>query len=793
MDQVFTQQLEALWAITTGHPSICIAVLDGPVEISHRCFDGASLREIDVFQNESRSAGVSRQHGTQIASILFGQHGSTKVRGIAPKCRGLIIPIYESSELGPQCSQASLAEAIRAAIDHGAHIINVSGGQLWDKTNVEPALLEAITRAAQIGVPIVAAAGNDGCSGCEHVPAALPWVIPVGATDEKGDIHASTNRSETYSRRGLTAPGVGILCAAADGGTTTATGTSFATAIMSGGLGLLASLYARADQLTQIRNLPEIVLSTCDPSIPDGNNKSFFVGRLNIGSARESIVTSLHNKREKLAMSSVSESPVENLGDIANVDISSASKETVGASFQNDGIEPSGCGCGCTKESQYVYAVGQLDVDFLNESRKLSLYEHDDTDEIFQIGGLRLGRVTETIGGLFRYLLGVDIDALAAALDCEGATTNQQKHRNAGRGEKRDLLKCLSSEQLGALCDLLKTEAFNGHLYDAESIQWVLRQDNCPLYVLRPGGAFGREAYQQILIFFIEQVFSTLTQFQCEFIRPNCVESFYPCNGGTQEDFLECLDLNCGCDDDGESDADSSTAEAKHADHPKQESKPRSKRPKGDPSEEEPDPSVSDDAFALLGEGLSCASHVAIAGEIVGKTRLYTGETVPVVAPVLRGCANWNSKKLIPDPEDGGTVGSDLIRAAKIRILTAFYEHVRNPGLTDCDRAKNYWTTQVFDAFSNIIDNKFFLALFGIDQTLTPDWQLEALKIAPAELSCQPASCNPLGARTMDVELSFYKFDNNFGGDVVLSQPIDVADVVPTIRGKQRVFQRRRR
>ena len=41
----------------------------------------------------------SMPDGTHVTSIIFGQHGS-EVRGIAPACRGLIIPIFRYSEEG---------------------------------------------------------------------------------------------------------------------------------------------------------------------------------------------------------------------------------------------------------------------------------------------------------------------------------------------------------------------------------------------------------------------------------------------------------------------------------------------------------------------------------------------------------------------------------------------------------------------------------------------------------------------------------------------------------------------
>jgi hypothetical protein len=522
------------------------------------------------------------------------------------------------------------------------------------------------------------------------------------------------------------------------------------------------------------------------------NNTSFYVGRLNVSNARDLITNRLRNNREKLSMSSVS-APHENLGDTAAVKVADAPEPLATSITRSGEISPSDCGCGGQKKAaQYVYAVGQLAVDFLNESRKLSLYEHDDTNQILQqTAGLRFGRVTETIGGLFRYLLGIDIDALATELGCNGAASSQKKRDDLGREEDCDLLTCLTAEQIGRLCDAVKAKVFNGHLYDAESIQWVLRQDDCPLYVLRPSGAFAREAYQQLLIFFIEQVFTNLMQFRCEFIRPDCVQSFYPCNGGTQTDFQDCLaSIELDAEQPEEASHQQKAEEAtKDQSNPK---KQNAKQKSGGAAQTQDNGSefpVSSAGIELLGEETSCASRIAIAGEIVGQTRLYTGETVPVVAPVLRGCANWKSSALLDFL--GGS--PDLVLAGTLRILAALYEHVRNPGITDCERAKNYWVTQVFQGMRNILDNEYFLSLFGIDPKPGPDRILEALKITPGDLVCQPGTCNPIGARVMDVELSFYKFDNVFGGDVVLSQPIDVADVVPVVRGKQRLFQRRRR
>ena len=39
--------VEALWGMTQGDPNICVAVLDGRVELNHECFQGSRLSQLD--------------------------------------------------------------------------------------------------------------------------------------------------------------------------------------------------------------------------------------------------------------------------------------------------------------------------------------------------------------------------------------------------------------------------------------------------------------------------------------------------------------------------------------------------------------------------------------------------------------------------------------------------------------------------------------------------------------------------------------------------------------------------
>src|SRR5262245_26385166 len=121
--------IQEMWARSIGHPQIRIAVLDGPVDLAHPCFAGARLEERlrHLRDPADRGPGAMAAHGTHVASVIFGRHGSP-VAGIAPGCTGIAIPVF--SDRRRRLSQLDLSRAIEAAVLAGAHIINVSGGQL---------------------------------------------------------------------------------------------------------------------------------------------------------------------------------------------------------------------------------------------------------------------------------------------------------------------------------------------------------------------------------------------------------------------------------------------------------------------------------------------------------------------------------------------------------------------------------------------------------------------------------------------------------------------------------------
>jgi hypothetical protein len=360
--------LAELWQQTHGDERVCIAVLDGPVDVQHDCFGQLAATTLETVLPPHADDRIAARHGTHIASVIFGRHGGP-VRGLAPRCRGLFLPIFSSSgDVLRPCSQLDLARAISEAVRHGAQVINISGGEFSSVEAAGPLLAAAVRECYRRDVLIVAAAGNQGCA-CLHVPAALPSVLAVGAMDGRGEPLPLSNWGGAYARQGLLAPGESILGASPGGGVSLATGTSAATAIVSGVAALLLSLQWKLGQRPSPQLIRDLLLQSArgcaEQSVSDC--RRLLAGRLNLQRA-VSILT-----QGVLPMSEVI---VDSKSEVPSIIPQAANASAGVAPSDSEQIHPSACSCTGGVGPRFVYALGRIGYDLVSETRLDSVTQH---------------------------------------------------------------------------------------------------------------------------------------------------------------------------------------------------------------------------------------------------------------------------------------------------------------------------------------------------------------------------------------------------------------------------------
>ncbi len=197
-----------------------IAMIDTPVELSNPALRGATVTQA-IYGTSSTPA----LHGTAIASLLVG---GGEVNGMAQGARLISLAAFDPGKSAHGLSQTRyVAKAMDAAWRLRPDVLNLSFGGRDDR------LLGALlAKMDQRGICIAAAAGNGGPQSAVLFPARHPAVLAVTASDEK-------LRGYTHAARGpeidVTGVGVGLL-ANVPGGYRQVSGTSFATAIISGAL-----------------------------------------------------------------------------------------------------------------------------------------------------------------------------------------------------------------------------------------------------------------------------------------------------------------------------------------------------------------------------------------------------------------------------------------------------------------------------------------------------------------------------------------------------------------------------
>ena len=212
---------------------VLIAVIDSGVDVDHPEIAGSVIQQIDV--TDAGETGP-HSHGTAMTGIIVSQ---SQLMGVAPAARVIAIRVFAPrAKVGTHGTSFHIAMAIDRAAQEGARIINLSLAGPND-----PYVHKAVKEARARGIVLVAAAGNAGPTSPPLYPAAYTEVIAVTATDRQDRLYARANRGPHIL---VAAPGVEVLVAMPRGAYGVDSGTSVATAHVSG---IVALMLARNPML----------------------------------------------------------------------------------------------------------------------------------------------------------------------------------------------------------------------------------------------------------------------------------------------------------------------------------------------------------------------------------------------------------------------------------------------------------------------------------------------------------------------------------------------------------------
>lgn len=199
---------------------IKVALLDSGIDSTHPLLVNSSLRENDLLTD---SAEEDASHGTALASVIAGMGDGFE--GVAPASEVLSYRVIDDTG---HTDSHTVARAIVLAVNEGAKVINLSlGGEQPNQ-----ALESSVRYALENGVSLVAAVGNEGM-GLVDYPAAYEGVIGVTSVGVSGRVSEFANFGDEVD---LSAPGDNVLTAWSGGEMVGFSGTSIATAIVSGAI-----------------------------------------------------------------------------------------------------------------------------------------------------------------------------------------------------------------------------------------------------------------------------------------------------------------------------------------------------------------------------------------------------------------------------------------------------------------------------------------------------------------------------------------------------------------------------
>lgn len=228
--------LPAAHEVTTGD-GIVVAILDTGIALSHPALAdklaaaGYDFVDDDASPDDVGNGADDDGDGETDEAVGHGTHVAGIVLMVAPAARLMPLRVLDSDGIG---DDGLIAQAIGYAVDHGAHVINLSLGSADESETLE----EAIERATRAGVVVVSASGNAN-SDHKQYPAAENCALAVTSVNQDDVKSPFANFGSWVD---LASPGEAIYSTLEGNGYGSWSGTSMAAPFVSGQAALIRSL-----------------------------------------------------------------------------------------------------------------------------------------------------------------------------------------------------------------------------------------------------------------------------------------------------------------------------------------------------------------------------------------------------------------------------------------------------------------------------------------------------------------------------------------------------------------------
>ena len=230
-DPLFDQQAAAReWHLAQLHQwatgrGVRVAVVDSAIQADHPDLAQQLADRVNLVAGRADSAEL---HGTAVAGIIAARADNhVGIAGVAPLARILALRACWQAAAGETlCTSLSLAQALSAAMERNAAIINLSLGGPSDRL-----IQRLVELALAHGIVVVAAVNRTTPDA--GFPAALPGVIAV------------SDGAPTQGTRAVGAPGTDILTTLPGSRWGMVSGASYAAAHVSGLMALMLDARSR--------------------------------------------------------------------------------------------------------------------------------------------------------------------------------------------------------------------------------------------------------------------------------------------------------------------------------------------------------------------------------------------------------------------------------------------------------------------------------------------------------------------------------------------------------------------